>query len=355
MRVTFPRLPDHQRAYSLVERDDGVVYQLTGGVAGPRLPHDIVHLVVEGELRIKDGIWGGIAAGVVYSSMTHVSGRRPPHAAEKSKRVLREHRRQGLRAELLADLVAATAALDTPTPQRIRALAAIKLAVLPDQEIDPAAIAAAAQALQVEASRWARLRVGEHLDYQWPPLSRRAMRPLERIECGTLTLRRWRPDDADDLYRAVTESMDHLSPWMPWAPGYSRESAAEFIAMAAKSWSAGSAYSYAMTVAGEIVGGAGLHSQAELDRMEIGYWVHRAHTRRGLATEASAALTEQSFLLPGISRVEIHHDPRNLASAGVPRKLGFTKLPEERVSEDGHRYTVWCRLAGTDGQPAAPT
>jgi hypothetical protein len=169
MRVTFPRLPDYQRAYSLVERDDGVVYRLNGGIAGPRLPHDIMHLVAERELRIRDGIWAGIAAGVVFSSMTYVSGRRPPHAADRSKRLLREFRQSGLRAELLADLVSSTAGLDAPTPAQIRRLAATKLAVLPDPEIDPDAVAEAARALQVEAGRWAHLRVGEHLEYHWPP------------------------------------------------------------------------------------------------------------------------------------------------------------------------------------------
>ena len=69
MRVTFPRLPDYQRAYALVERDDGVVYRLYGGIAGPQLPHDIMHLIAERELRIRDGIWAGIAAGVVFTSM----------------------------------------------------------------------------------------------------------------------------------------------------------------------------------------------------------------------------------------------------------------------------------------------
>jgi len=88
MRVTFPRLPDHERAWALVERDDGVVYRLYGGTAGPRLPYDIMYLVVERELRIKDGIWAGIAAGVVFDSMHHVSGRRPPHATERSKALL---------------------------------------------------------------------------------------------------------------------------------------------------------------------------------------------------------------------------------------------------------------------------
>jgi hypothetical protein len=168
MRVTFPRLPDHERAWALVERDDGVVYRLYGGTAGPRLPHDIMHLVAERELRIKDGIWAGIAAGVVFDSMQHVSGRRPPHAAERSKALLRGFREQGLRAELLADLVSSAAALDTMTLDKIKRLAATKLSVLPDTDVDPVVIAAAARALQVEAARWARLRVGEELSYDWP-------------------------------------------------------------------------------------------------------------------------------------------------------------------------------------------
>jgi len=168
MRVTFPRLPDHERAYALVERDDGVVYRLDGGTAGPRLPHDITHFVVERELRIRDGIWGGIAAGAVFDSMRYVSGRRPPHAAERSRQLLRGYGRPGLRAELLADLVSSAAALDTLSRDKIRRLAREKLSVLPEADVDPVVIAAAAQALQVEAARWARLRVGEELSYEWP-------------------------------------------------------------------------------------------------------------------------------------------------------------------------------------------
>ena len=168
MRVTFPRLPDHERAWALVERDDGVVYRLYGSTAGPRLPHDIMHLVVERELRIKDGIWAGIAAGLVFDSMQHVSGRRPPHAAERSKALLRGFREQGLRAELLADLVSSAATLDTMTLEKVKRLSAAKLSVLPDADVDPVVIAAAARALQVEAARWARLRIGEELSYDWP-------------------------------------------------------------------------------------------------------------------------------------------------------------------------------------------
>ena len=61
-------------------------------------------------------------------------------------------------------------------------------------------------------------------------------RPDEVIEHGEVVLRRHRPDDLNAVLLAVTESPDHLRPWMPWAQGYSRASAQEFLARAARDW-----------------------------------------------------------------------------------------------------------------------
>jgi hypothetical protein len=173
MRVTFPRLPDGQYAYALVERDDGVRYRQYGGTAGPQLPHDIRHLIAERELGITDGVWAAIAAGVVLTSMQYVSGRRPPRAAEVSRELITTFAGPWLRAERLANLVESVAALDRPTAAQIRRLAKAKLpdagvaGVAGVSGVDPAAIGAAATALQVEAARWARLRIGEVLCYDW--------------------------------------------------------------------------------------------------------------------------------------------------------------------------------------------
>ena len=60
--------------------------------------------------------------------------------------------------------------------------------------------------------------------------------------------------------------------------------------------------------------------------LEIGYWVDPGHTRQGLATAAAGALTEAAFALPATDRVEIKHDQGNVASEGVPRRLGFTRI-----------------------------
>ena len=141
---------------------------------------------------------------------------------------------------------------------------------------------------------------------------------------GPVTLRRHREDDLDAVFAAVTESLDHLRPWMPWAAGYTRQSAAEFVATSARSWADGSEYGYAIIADGVLAGGCGLMDRIGPGGLEIGYWVHRAWTRRGLATAASAALVQAAFGLPGVDRVEIVHDELNVASAGVPRKLGFT-------------------------------
>jgi hypothetical protein len=192
MRITFRRFPGHTTAYSVIERDDGVVYRMQGSAPGAKLPHDLRHLVVERELGIADGLWGSIAVGTVYTSMDHVRGRRPPHSAERSAELKRGQRQPVMRAGLLADLVEAVAMLDSPSDDDIRRLTRATLSVIPVTEpgadaADAAAVppppvlARAARALQVEAARWARLRVGEELDYSWPAAPAATTRALRAV------------------------------------------------------------------------------------------------------------------------------------------------------------------------------
>ena len=150
--------------------------------------------------------------------------------------------------------------------------------------------------------------------------------PDETIELDGLTLRRYRDDDLDALFHAVTDSLDHLRPWMPWAANYTRQSAAEFLAKAARDWADGNEYNYAMIADGTLAGGCGLMARIGAGGLEIGYWVRRAFTDRGFATKSSAALVDQAFRLPGVDRVEIVVDELNLVSGKIPAKLGFTEV-----------------------------
>lgn len=146
-----------------------------------------------------------------------------------------------------------------------------------------------------------------------------------------MILRRFREDDADALFRAVTESREHLCPWLPWAATYTRESAILFLTASDRDWADGTAFNYAITADGVLAGRAALTARIGPGGLEIGYWIHRDHVRRGLATTTARALTAQAFRLPGIERVEIIHNELNVAVGAVPRKLGFTQAGRQPV------------------------
>jgi ribosomal-protein-serine acetyltransferase len=152
----------------------------------------------------------------------------------------------------------------------------------------------------------------------------------ETMPSPRLTLRRWVADDVELLAAAIAANVDHLRPWMPWA-------SAEPMALVDRialinqwqaEWERGGDVVIAAFLDGEVVGSTGLHRRRGPGILEVGYWVHRDHLRKGFATEMAAALTSAAFTVPGIEHVEIHHDKANAASGGVPRMLGFTYVDE---------------------------
>ena len=86
-----------------------------------------------------------------------------------------------------------------------------------------------------------------------------------------------------------------------------------------------------------VVGGCGLHNRIGPGVREIGYWVRQGWVRRGIATRAAGKLTSYGLAMHGVTRVEIHHDKANVASAGVPRHLGYSFAGEvaERIDAPG--------------------
>jgi RimJ/RimL family protein N-acetyltransferase len=91
-----------------------------------------------------------------------------------------------------------------------------------------------------------------------------------------------------------------------------------------------------------VVGGTGLHTRVGEDAFEIGYWIHVDRVREGLVTESTAALTRVALELCDADRVEIRVDPANVASLGVPRKLGYLEEATLRRRLPGQRdVVVW--------------
>ncbi|HLY48612.1 MAG TPA: GNAT family protein [Solirubrobacteraceae bacterium] len=154
----------------------------------------------------------------------------------------------------------------------------------------------------------------------------------EHLEGYGVTLRRWRADDVELLHRAVDESYAHLRPWMDWVAQepLSVEQRRAMLRRWEEDWRAGGDIIYGTMIdEARVAGGCGLHHRRGPGVLEIGYWTHPAHLRRGIATAAALLLTDAAFALPDIEFVEIHQDRANTASRGVPRRLGY-ELVEER-------------------------
>lgn len=156
--------------------------------------------------------------------------------------------------------------------------------------------------------------------------------PVYIVGPDAMTLRLWRRHDAAGLGEAVTDSIEHLRPWMPWI-AHEPLSVTERQALIDRwrqEWLAGGDVVMGVFVAGAVAGGCGLHRRIGPGGLEIGYWTARRFLRQGIATTAAGLLTDAAFSDPTIARVEIHHDQANQASAGVPQKLGLRLVQERR-------------------------
>ena len=160
-----------------------------------------------------------------------------------------------------------------------------------------------------------------------------------------MVVRCYDPRDAAALKEAVDSSLDHLRPWMPWAHDdpQTLEEKVELLRRFRGQFDLGQNFVYGLFPPdeSELVGGSGFHLRVGDDAFEIGYWIRASKDGKGLATEATAALTRVGFEVCEIDRIEIHVEPENDKSARIPQKLGY--LEEARL-----RRRLY---AGPGGQP----
>lgn len=103
MRLRLTRL-DERRYETVIARSDGVTYHVKGVGHMGAIPHDLAHFAIEQGLGIRRGFWGSVADGAVFGSLTHVSGRRKPKAAERSQQILKANKDQLTETEILVGL-----------------------------------------------------------------------------------------------------------------------------------------------------------------------------------------------------------------------------------------------------------
>ena len=151
-----------------------------------------------------------------------------------------------------------------------------------------------------------------------------------------LTLRRYRPEDAEPLYcRLGTDpAMVRYSGWNPYA---TLEMAQETVRRFIDSYDDEHAYSWIMDTDDVIVGTIGAYDYKD-DQIEVGFSVVPGWQGRGLATEALKKVLEYLTENEGIPCVTAWCAAENVSSKRVLEKAGMKLVHIEKGSltvEDG--------------------
>lgn len=150
---------------------------------------------------------------------------------------------------------------------------------------------------------------------------------FDELQGERVIVRPYHKEDARALHEAVAESRDHLRPWLPFADEHqSAEESLDWIIHQEANWLLREQLPLSVweRASGRFLGGTGIHIHNwETRSFEIGYWLRASATGHGYMTEAARLVSDYLFNELAPTRVEIRCDERNLASAAIPRRLGY--------------------------------
>lgn len=162
--------------------------------------------------------------------------------------------------------------------------------------------------------------------------------------------------DGAELWDAVDGSRWHLERWLPWVPfNNAPEASVRYAEACVSDWDAGRAVRFAIRdrQSRELLGVVGLDSCVHLHRScELGYWLRRDATGRGIMTEAARACVEFAFARMAMHRIRCAAATDNSASLRVIARLGFRFEGIARQAElVGARWldhAIFARLSGDE-------
>jgi RimJ/RimL family protein N-acetyltransferase len=171
-----------------------------------------------------------------------------------------------------------------------------------------------------------------------------------KVKSPDIRIRRYRADDVEAVYEAVTESFAEISRYMGWcAPTYSRDNAATWVTSRAAAWQSKSEYSFLIEdKTGRVLGACGLNRiEPQSGTANLGYWVRTTATGRGVCTAAVSQLRAFAFQEAGLFRLEIVAAVTNIPSQRVAEKSGGVRegilrgrLLANGVRQDAILYSI---------------
>lgn len=140
-----------------------------------------------------------------------------------------------------------------------------------------------------------------------------------------IELRPYVDEDAEEIYSAVKANYDHLHPFLHWVvPEYSVEMAKEFIEQSQKDSAEKKRQGFGIFYQNKLIGSIGFNKfDWKCRKTEIGYWLAKDFSGKGVITKACKVLINYAFDELQMNRIEIRCATENVRSRAIPERLGF--------------------------------
>lgn len=150
------------------------------------------------------------------------------------------------------------------------------------------------------------------------------MLPL-RVD-DTVELRLLTEADAEAFFELIVEDRARLDYWMRWTARVTTlDEARAYIEQAGARYEQGNGFHAGLWDGEVLTGGIACHAiNRDSRKTEIGYWLGKSFTGRGLVTRACRAVITALLEQEHLHRIEILCATDNLASRAVAERLGFT-------------------------------
>ncbi|MEU4240618.1 GNAT family protein [Actinoplanes sp. NPDC026619] len=146
------------------------------------------------------------------------------------------------------------------------------------------------------------------------------------ITTERLILRRFRPADAPVLaaYRSDPDVARYQS-WDAPFPLLKAEAAVAGFMESSPDIPGWFQYAIERIADRRLIGDVAVRMHDNLKQAELGFSLATEHQKQGYATEAVRGVLDRLFRLQGLHKVTGECDARNVASAGLMERLGFTR------------------------------
>lgn len=140
-----------------------------------------------------------------------------------------------------------------------------------------------------------------------------------------LLLRSFEPEDAQELFKTVDATREHLRPWLPWVDMSTKpEHSLQFIQQSKIQQRNQEGIALGIIYNRRIIGSMGMHNwDHTLKKAQLGYWIAKEYQGKGIIQRCLAAFIDFLFNKAGLNKAEIHFMVNNSRSARVAEQAGF--------------------------------